>query len=177
MDASKTTTNLNVRLATRSLPRATRRRRPHVHVLKGPDKQTSNDRLGTPGHPVGSGQDFFRAPLQIFFFIFRGLGWIFFCYFFFTRHIYITRLRASLQPSDSRAQGKPYNPPYEVGAPKRQSGQSVYKGIEPRLIYRIRYYSGGNTGYRYHGSKTPNNTLAQDGLRSPPPSPSAAWRC
>ena len=52
VDASKTTTNLNVRLATRSLPRATRRRRPHVHVLKGPDKQTSNDRLGTPGHPA-----------------------------------------------------------------------------------------------------------------------------
>ena len=34
------------------------------------------------GLEVGSGQDFFRAPLQIFFFIFRGLGWIFFCYFF-----------------------------------------------------------------------------------------------
>jgi hypothetical protein len=34
----------------------------------------------------------------------------------------LPRLRASLQPSDSRALGNPiYNPPYEVGAPKRQA--------------------------------------------------------
>jgi hypothetical protein len=37
---------------------------------------------------LGSGQDFFRAPLQIFFFIFRGLGWIF-SVIFFPPDIYI----------------------------------------------------------------------------------------
>jgi hypothetical protein len=47
------------------------------------------------------GQDFFRAPP-------RGLGWIsFFVISVPTMHIHIFRLRASLQPRDSRALGNP----------------------------------------------------------------------
>jgi hypothetical protein len=88
-----------------------------------------------------------------------------FLLFLFSPDIYIL----DFEPACSQVTHEPYNPPYEVGAPKRQSGHSVYKGIDPRLIYRIRYYSGENT-YRYHGSKNPNNTLTPDGLRSPPPS-------
>jgi hypothetical protein len=35
----------------------------------------------------------------------------------------------------------------------------------PRVVLGVFY----DTGYRYDGSKTPNNTLKPDGLKSPPP--------